>query len=76
MHRVPILRRKPLWLATLALCALVGAASAQQAVQEPVEQGSIDWRKANDEVSQFKRGHADDQSPHSHPRPRILGHRD
>lgn len=59
MHRVPILRRKPLWLATLALCALVGAASAQQAVQEPVEQGSIDWRKANDEVSQFKRGHAD-----------------
>ena len=53
MHRVPILRRKPLWLATLALCTLVGTASAQQAVQEPVEQGTIDWRKANDEVSQF-----------------------
>lgn len=59
MHRVPILRRKPLWLATLALFSLVSAASAQQAMQEPLEQGSIDWRKANDEVSQFKRGHAD-----------------
>ena len=59
MHRVPILRRKPLWLATLALCTFAGTASAQQAVQEPVEQGTIDWRKANDEVSQFRRGHAD-----------------
>lgn len=59
MHRVPILRHKPLWLATLALCTLMGTASAQQAMQAPVEQGTIDWRKANDEVSQFKRGHAD-----------------
>ncbi|ARV19554.1 UDP-N-acetylmuramoyl-tripeptide--D-alanyl-D-alanine ligase [Curvibacter sp. AEP1-3] len=59
MHRVPIVRRKPLWLAAFALCALAGSVSAQQTPQAPVEQGSIDWRKANDEVSQFKRGHAD-----------------
>lgn len=59
MHRVPILRKKPLWLTTIALLALAGSVSAQQAPQAPVEQGSIDWRKANDEVSQFKRGHAD-----------------
>lgn len=59
MHRVPILRKKPLWLAAFALCALAGSASAQQSQPAPVEQGSIDWRKANDEVSQFKRGHAD-----------------
>ena len=60
MHRVPILRKKLLWLVTLALFALVGPASAQQQPpQAPVEQGSIDWRKANDDVAQFKRGHVD-----------------
>ncbi|WP_138517131.1 TolC family protein [Rhodoferax bucti] len=59
MHRVPNQRRKPLRLATLALCALAGVASAQPTTQEPVEQGSTDWRKANEAVSQFKRGHAD-----------------
>lgn len=59
MHRVPIVRKKPLWLATFALLALTGSVAAQQANQGPLEQGSIDWRKANDEVSQFKRGHAD-----------------
>jgi hypothetical protein len=53
MHRVPILRHKPLWLATLTLCGLVGSVSAQQLLQEP------DWRRANDAVGAFKRGHAD-----------------
>lgn len=59
MHRVPILRTRPLWLASFALLVLTGSVSAQQPPQAPVEQGSIDWRKANGEVSQFKRGHAD-----------------
>lgn len=59
MHRVPILRKKPLWLAAFAVCALAGPVLAQQMPPAPVEQGSIDWRKANDDVSQFKRGHAD-----------------
>ena len=59
MHRVQILRRKPLWLATLTLCVLVSSVSAQQTPVAPVEQGTVDWRKANEEVSQFKRGHAD-----------------
>jgi hypothetical protein len=59
MNRISFLRSKPLWLATLGLCALVGTASAEQAKQDPLEQGTIDWRKANDEVSQFERGHAD-----------------
>jgi hypothetical protein len=59
MLRVPIVRKSPLWLTALALCALAGPVSAQQVNPAPVEQGSIDWRKANDEVSQFKRGHAD-----------------
>ena len=53
MHRVPILRRKPLRLATLALCVLVGSVSAQQLPQE------TDWRRANDAVGAFKRGHVD-----------------
>lgn len=58
MYRVPIVRKKPLWL-TFAALALAGSVSAQQAPQAPVEQGSIDWRKANEDVSQFKHGHAD-----------------
>ena len=65
MQRVPIVPKKPLWLAALALSALGGMASAQtattpaQAAQPPVEQGSTDWRQANEAVGQFKRGHAD-----------------
>lgn len=59
MQRISFVRSTPLWLAALGLSALVGSVSAQQAKQDPLEQGSIDWRKANDGVSQFERGHAD-----------------
>lgn len=59
MHRVPTLRQTPLWLATFVLFAMAGPALAQSTSKAPAEQGAIDWRKANDDVSQFKRGHAD-----------------
>lgn len=59
MNRISFLRPRPLWLASLGLCALIGSASAEQAKQDPLEQETIDWRKANDGVSQFERGHAD-----------------
>lgn len=59
MRRVPTLRQAPLWLVTFVLFAMVGPALAQSASKAPAEGGAIDWRKANDDVAQFKRGHAD-----------------
>lgn len=62
MQPVVTVRTAPFWLAALALCALAAPAAAQApapAQPPPVEQGSTDWRAANDAVAQFKRGHAD-----------------